>query len=87
MKNNLKVIDFFCGAGGFSEGFRQQGFDIVMGIEYWKPAIQTHNLNHNLKDDVIDILRYEVDIDQINSLPEHRNNHRKPAMCYIFYGK
>ena len=25
----LKVIDFFCGAGGFSEGFRQMGFEIV----------------------------------------------------------
>ena len=27
----LSVIDFFCGAGGFSEGFRQQGFEIAMG--------------------------------------------------------
>lgn len=31
-RNKLTVIDFFCGAGGFSEGFRQQGYEIVLGI-------------------------------------------------------
>ena len=31
-QNKLTVIDFFCGAGGFSEGFKQQGFDIILGI-------------------------------------------------------
>jgi len=45
----IRVIDFFCGAGGFSEGFRQQGFDIVMGVDKWQPAINSHNLNHGLK--------------------------------------
>ena len=70
MTNNLRVIDFFCGAGGFSEGFRQQGFDIVMGVENWKPAILTHNLNHGLNDDVIDILSYENGINNINNLPD-----------------
>lgn len=69
MHTNLKVIDFFCGAGGFSEGFRQQGFKIVMGIENWRPAIQTHNLNHGLNDDVTDILSYETNIERINTLP------------------
>jgi DNA (cytosine-5)-methyltransferase 1 len=39
------VIDIFCGAGGFSEGFRQQGFDVVMGIDSWLPAIETFNHN------------------------------------------
>jgi DNA (cytosine-5)-methyltransferase 1 len=31
--NKLKVIDFFCGAGGFSEGFRQMGYKIVYGFD------------------------------------------------------
>lgn len=57
-KNNLKVIDFFCGAGGFSEGFRQQGFKIVRGVDFWQPAIDTHNLNHRLNDTVKDILDF-----------------------------
>ncbi len=42
----LKVADFFCGAGGFSEGFRQRGFDVVFALDNWLPAKQTHDLNH-----------------------------------------
>lgn len=68
MKRKPQVIDFFCGAGGFSEGFRQQGFNIVMGIDNWLPAIETHNLNHNLNDVVKDVLDFES-IEEINALP------------------
>src|SRR3989344_7662462 len=46
MKKRLSVADFFCGAGGFSEGFRQAGFEIVFGLDNWKPAIETFKLNH-----------------------------------------
>jgi len=65
-----QVIDFFCGAGGFSEGFRQQGFDVVMGIDNWPVAIKTHNLNHNLTDQVKDVLDFGSSIDEINKLPD-----------------
>ncbi|EBR0995194.1 DNA cytosine methyltransferase, partial [Salmonella enterica] len=27
------VIDFFCGCGGASEGLRQAGFDVALGID------------------------------------------------------
>ena len=40
------VADFFCGAGGFSEGFRQAGFNVTFALDNWKPATQTHDLNH-----------------------------------------
>lgn len=43
---NLTVADFFCGAGGWSEGFRQEGFDVVFALDYWRPAVDTHHLNH-----------------------------------------
>lgn len=73
-KNNLKVIDFFCGAGGFSEGFRQQGFKIVRGIDFWQPAIDTHNLNHNLNDTVKNILDFwsedSADVGEIEKLED-----------------
>ena len=42
----MTVADFFCGAGGFSEGFRQNGFKIEYALDNWKPAIDTHELNH-----------------------------------------
>ena len=66
----LRVIDFFCGAGGFSEGFRQQGFKIEMGVDNWRPAIETHNLNHGLNDSVRDILEFEKSLEAINNLPD-----------------
>jgi DNA (cytosine-5)-methyltransferase 1 len=69
LMDQLRVIDFFCGAGGFSEGFRQQRFTIIKGIDNWRPAIQTHNLNHGLADDVSDVLDLEKDIAKIDELP------------------
>jgi DNA (cytosine-5)-methyltransferase 1 len=42
---NLKVIDLFCGAGGFSEGFRQLGFEVTYAIDNWNPAIEAHKTN------------------------------------------
>lgn len=44
-KKKLKVLDLFCGCGGLSEGFKQAGFDIVMGIDINQKAIDTYNLN------------------------------------------
>lgn len=70
MRQKLRVIDFFCGAGGFSEGFRQQGFEIVMGIDNWSPAIETHNLNHNLNDDINDVLAFGTSTKEIEALPD-----------------
>ena len=43
--SGLRVVDTFCGAGGFSEGFRQAGFDVVYCIDNWKPARDTHAQN------------------------------------------
>jgi len=57
----MRVADFFCGAGGFSEGFRQAGFEIVFAVDKWEPAINTFRANkpncHVLQDDVIRISR------------------------------
>ena len=71
---NLRVIDFFCGAGGFSEGFRQQGFKVVQGIDNWQPAINTHNLNHGLNDSTKDVLDFlgknSADVKNIEELED-----------------
>jgi DNA (cytosine-5)-methyltransferase 1 len=39
------VLDIFCGAGGFSEGFRQAGFEIVAGIDNDSAALKTYANN------------------------------------------
>ena len=55
----MRVIDFFCGGGGFSEGFRQAGFEIVFAVDNWAPAVNTYKGNkpgvNVIQDDVIRI--------------------------------
>ncbi len=66
---DLKVIDFFCGAGGFSEGFRQQGFEIVAGYDHWKPAVDSFNHNFGTESEVKNILDFKDSIEEIDNLP------------------
>jgi DNA (cytosine-5)-methyltransferase 1 len=68
--SNLTVIDFFCGAGGFSEGFRQQGFKVVYGVDNWKPAIETFNYNFKLNNATQDIINFGQDLKLIEKLPD-----------------
>lgn len=65
----LRVIDFFCGAGGFSEGFRQMGYEIVCGFDHWKPAVDTFNHNFNLNCEIKNILDFKKSITEIEDLP------------------
>lgn len=41
----LNVIDLFCGCGGLSEGFKLAGYNIVGGVDFNAPAIDTYNKN------------------------------------------
>lgn len=42
----VTCADLFCGAGGFSEGFRQAGFRVTKALDLWAPAVITHRKNH-----------------------------------------
>lgn len=71
----MRVADFFCGGGGFSEGFRQAGFEIVFAVDKWGPAVKTYKGNkpsvNVIQDDVI----------RISELPglEDKRDANKPA--------
>ena len=41
-----RVLDLFSGAGGFSQGFIQEGFKVVVANDNWQPAAQTYRRNH-----------------------------------------
>lgn len=41
----MNVIDLFCGCGGLSLGFKEAGFDVIAGIDWKQPAIDTFNRN------------------------------------------
>ena len=41
----MKVLDLFCGCGGISSGFHQNGFNIVGGIDFDKDSVDTFSSN------------------------------------------
>lgn len=44
----LKVLDLFCGVGGFSYGFQMTGkYEIVLGVDMWDKALSTFEKNHD----------------------------------------
>lgn len=42
----FKVLDLFCGAGGLSRGFIDADFEVVLGVDFDKNALNTFKLNH-----------------------------------------
>lgn len=36
------AVDLFCGAGGLSLGLQQAGFDVILGVDTFPQAIETH---------------------------------------------
>ena len=42
----LKMIDLFCGAGGFAVGCSWAGFESVFGVDHLEPAMRTWIYNH-----------------------------------------
>ena len=53
------VGDLFCGAGGFSEGFRQAGFKLSWAMDNWKPAYTTFEKNQDLTVITDDIMGFD----------------------------
>ena len=43
---NFNVIDLFSGCGGFSYGFEQAGFNVILGVDNWDLALETFQTNH-----------------------------------------
>jgi DNA (cytosine-5)-methyltransferase 1 len=41
----MKVVDLFCGCGGMSWGFKEEGFNIVMGVDKNPISLKTFKLN------------------------------------------
>lgn len=60
VKKKYTCIDFFCGCGGLSLGFKDAGFEIMLGIDADENAIKTYNKNFNGKG-------FRVDVKDVNS--------------------
>lgn len=42
----MKCVDLFCGAGGLSEGFREEGFEILVANDFDQCCEETYKANH-----------------------------------------
>jgi DNA (cytosine-5)-methyltransferase 1 len=55
----LTAVDFFSGAGGLTEGFHQQGVEVLYALDTWRLALESHRLNHPrtavVREDVLDV--------------------------------
>lgn len=45
-KKSMTLVDFFCGAGGLSLGFLQEGFNVKLANDIEDVCIQTYKYNH-----------------------------------------
>lgn len=43
--HKYNILDLFCGCGGMSLGFEQAGFKVLLGIDFWKDALETYRFN------------------------------------------
>lgn len=44
--NKYNILDLFCGCGGLSKGYEMAGYNIVLGVDFNKPALETYEKNH-----------------------------------------
>lgn len=41
----MKVLDVFCGCGGMSQGLKEAGLNVLMGIDHWDKAAESYKAN------------------------------------------
>lgn len=68
MSDKTKVIDLFCGGGGFSTGFEEQNFEVLAGVDINEDSLETFEDNHNSPSYNIDLSDIEPDnlLNEIN---------------------
>jgi DNA (cytosine-5)-methyltransferase 1 len=91
--------DLFCGAGGTSDGAREAGGQLVLGLNHWRRAIESHSANFpDAEHDCADIsalttsqIRRYPDSDVLLASPECTNHsiakggrRRKPQAASLF---
>jgi DNA (cytosine-5)-methyltransferase 1 len=69
----LKVVDLFSGCGGFSYGFEQEEYEIILGVDNWSSALDTFRYNHKNSE----TLNLDLhDRDSISLIEKHLGNEK-----------
>jgi len=73
MKKTLKAIDLFSGCGGFSYGFQQADFHVVLGVDNTEVALKTFEHNHDDSSTMLLDLHLNESIDKIVKATKEHN--------------
>lgn len=73
MNRKYTVLDLFCGCGGLSKGFEMAGYDIALGVDFNKPALETYAYNHKNSDTLYADLSKDDAFDAIEDKLNGRN--------------
>jgi DNA (cytosine-5)-methyltransferase 1 len=65
MENKFTAIDLFSGCGGFSYGFQQAGYHVLVGVDNDEAALKTFEFNHEASKGLLLDLHEEKSIDSI----------------------
>lgn len=68
----FKLVDLFCGCGGFSSGFEMAGFQSILGTDIHVPSIDTFRKNHPWADILLGDMR-KVNDEMLSASLEGRN--------------
>ena len=79
-KRKLNAIDLFSGCGGFSYGFQQAGFNILLGVDNDRIALNTFERNHK------DSKGLYVDLHQPQAIKEIISNLKGEKVDVIIAG-
>ena len=67
----MYLVDIFCGCGGFSYGFKKQGFEIVFALDFDENCVETYNYNIKnvaILEDVRNLYNYYSKLNKIKQL-------------------
>lgn len=79
-KKKLTAIDLFSGCGGFSYGFQQAGFKVLLGVDNTEMALKTFKHNHSGSETLL------LDLHQDNAIDEIVNNVKNNNVDVIIAG-
>ena len=65
MTKKLNAIDLFSGCGGFSYGFQEAGFNVLLGVDNTEIALKTFKKNHSHSSTLLLDLHEKSAIDEI----------------------
>jgi len=84
---NIRVIDLFSGIGGLSIGLQNAGYDVVLAVDNWKPAVEmyTANFNHPIVD--LDLLDVDESVKQMKKYKADMIVGGPPCQDYSSAGK